>query len=327
MKKVIHKLFILIIGTIAVLCPCGNAFAIENVSNPDGGINVPTPYFRLLLNNSWTDWLKGDYNLGKNQFRIDQIRVSGDKSNTLGVFPYGRQTVYLRTQNCVFLDAAYKSGWSFEGVQIYNEKLHVANDYYDKPIAIYALTYRNNAGNVSSIDSAFNAHFYCTWDTSTELQPSIDVLTVATYPPTLSYTEQLNQIKSTLENIKNNSSNSAIIDQQQDFRDQDKSDMQDAQGDASTSGDDSASEANSQGQTLLQAFISFVQMLGNISPGSCSITLNTGYGFNLGNLDLCSISPPSSFQIISSLVAIGFFVPLSLACGRKIIELFRSFQT
>lgn len=112
----------------------------------------------------------------------------------------------------------------------------------------------------------------------------------------------------------------------EDQRDQDQQDMENAQGDASTDGSSSGSQATSSGQTLLQAFISFVTAITNASPSNCNINMNTGY-IDFGNVNLCALSPPPAFQVISSIVVIGFAVPLSLAASKKMIELFRSFQT
>ena len=80
------------------------------------------------------------------------------------------------------------------------------------------------------------------------------------------------------------------------------------------------------GQSLLQAFQSFLGALTNASPGNCNINMDTGF-IDFGVVNLCSISPPPAFQAISSIVVIGFAIPLSLACARKIIELFRGFQS
>lgn len=110
-------------------------------------------------------------------------------------------------------------------------------------------------------------------------------------------------------------------EQMQDSRDE----AEQAQQDAQNNGSSSQQQADSSGHTLLGALTSFVGAITNVSPGNCSFTLNTGYGFNLGEVNLCSISPPASFQVISSLVVIGFAVPLSISASKKMIELFRGF--
>lgn len=106
---------------------------------------------------------------------------------------------------------------------------------------------------------------------------------------------------------------------------QNKEETQQAQSDAQSAGNTAQSDASSAGQTLLGALTSFIGAITNASPGNCTLTLNTGYGFNLGDVNLCSISPPTSFQVISSLVVIGFAVPLSISASKKMIELFRGF--
>lgn len=116
-----------------------------------------------------------------------------------------------------------------------------------------------------------------------------------------------------------------LAEQQQANREEDQQNLEDAQTDAQTDASSSSADATASGQTLLQAFSSFVTALANASPSNCNINADMGH-LNLGTINLCQISPPQSFQVISSIVAIGFFVPLSIASARKMISMFRSFQ-
>lgn len=93
-----------------------------------------------------------------------------------------------------------------------------------------------------------------------------------------------------------------------------------------TASNSSSSEASAQGSTLLSAFQSFIGALTSASPSNCNINMDLG-NLDLGNANLCSISPPPAFQVISSIVLIGFCVPLSIATAKKLISLFRSFQS
>lgn len=140
----------------------------------------------------------------------------------------------------------------------------------------------------------------------------------ATQKEILNVLQQLN-----LNGIKTD--NSDITDQQQEFREQDQQDMQDAQDDSQNAGDSSSQEASDTGQTLLQAFISFVGAIASATPSNCNINMNTGF-IDFGIVDLCQLNPPPAFQVISSIVVIGFAVPLSISASKKMIELFRSFQ-
>lgn len=120
-------------------------------------------------------------------------------------------------------------------------------------------------------------------------------------------------------------SGAASVQQVKDEMDASRQEAEQAQQQSQTDGNSSQQQANSSGQTLLGALTSFIGAVTSASPGNCSLTLNTGYGFNLGKVNLCSISPPASFQVISSLVVIGFAVPLSITASKKMIELFRGF--
>ena len=143
--------------------------------------------------------------------------------------------------------------------------------------------------------------------------------------------QRLDDIKALLQELKNNSSNSAVVDaidsqtqQQKQQHDEDKQAIEDAQQDAQTGGSSSQTEATQTGSTLLQALTSFIGAISSASPSNCTIPMDTGF-INFGNVNLCQLSPPPAFQLISSIVVIGFAVPLSIAASKKMIELFRSF--
>lgn len=111
---------------------------------------------------------------------------------------------------------------------------------------------------------------------------------------------------------------SAINQQQQEAGEQ-------AQQDGNTAGSNSQSEAQQGGSTLMQGFSDFVGALTSSSASDCVLNGDIG-DFKMGNMDLCQISPPPAFQAISSIMVIGFVVPLSIATIRKFIGMFRSFQ-
>lgn len=150
-----------------------------------------------------------------------------------------------------------------------------------------------------------------------------------------SYLQQLNltldQIKSIVQQISTSSSQAGVIDaiddqteQEQQHYDEPRQEAQDAQQQAQTDGADSQADAQQGGQSLLAALISFIGAITNASPSNCNIPMDTGF-IDFGNVNLCSLTPPPAFQVISSIVVIGFAVPLSIAASKKMIELFRSF--
>lgn len=104
----------------------------------------------------------------------------------------------------------------------------------------------------------------------------------------------------------------------------DRDDLTDQQQDISDDADDSAQQAETAGTTLLGAFSSFVGALTNASPTNCVIDMDMG-NLDLGEVDLCQLSPPQPIPTIASIMLIAFCVPLSLATATKMINLFRSF--
>lgn len=141
--------------------------------------------------------------------------------------------------------------------------------------------------------------------------------------------KQLDEIHALIEEIKNKKSDNAgeVL---QDQRNEDKRDMNNAQSDASSSGSDSQSDAQNASSSLLSTLSTFIGALTDVSPSSCDLTLDTDYGgsskFGFGTLNLCALSPPPAFQVISSVVVIGFSIPLVVIALREMLSLIWSFQ-
>lgn len=114
------------------------------------------------------------------------------------------------------------------------------------------------------------------------------------------------------------------LDRQWQQEQDDRDDLTDQQQDISDDADDSAQQAETTGTTLLGAFSSFVGALTNASPTNCVIDMDMG-NLDLGEVDLCQLSPPQPIPTIASIMLIAFCVPLSLATATKMINLFRSF--
>lgn len=106
---------------------------------------------------------------------------------------------------------------------------------------------------------------------------------------------------------------------------EDRSNLESQSSSIDSDADSSSSDAESTGTTLLGAFSGFVSALTSASPSNCVFNMDLGR-LDMGNVDLCQLSPPTGFQAVGSVLLILFCVPLSIATGRKVISLFRSFQ-
>ena len=118
-----------------------------------------------------------------------------------------------------------------------------------------------------------------------------------------------------------------ILQEQNDRDQQDRDNMEQAVDDADAAGDSSQAQAESTGTTLLKGFTDFVSALTSASASNCVIRFDIMGHINGGDVDLCQLSLPAPLQVISSLILIGFCVPLSIATAKKVIALFRSFQS
>lgn len=121
------------------------------------------------------------------------------------------------------------------------------------------------------------------------------------------------------------SSIESALEEQNQKDDEDRSNLESQQESSSTDAGTSADAANQQGTTLLAAFTSFVNALTSATPSNCRLDMDLG-NLDMGNVDLCQLSPPAGFSALASVFMILFCVPLSIATARKVISLFRSFQ-
>lgn len=119
--------------------------------------------------------------------------------------------------------------------------------------------------------------------------------------------------------------NNTIINQNQTIIDQDNQDRSDLQ----NTSDNAESDAQQLGQGVTQASSSLILIIGNfistvLNPpqSDCVIDGNMG-NMDLGNIDLCSLSPPPAFSIIGSFIVLGMLIPLVLACIFKFISFLR----
>ena len=111
----------------------------------------------------------------------------------------------------------------------------------------------------------------------------------------------------------------------QELHDEEEEQLQDATDDAQDSSDSSQDSIDSASSSLFGVIRGFVTAITSTSAGSCSVNLNTNYGFNLGNVNLCSLNPPAGVTALLSVVAVFFFVPLAWSTVSQIIGMFRSF--
>lgn len=189
-------------------------------------------------------------------------------------------------------------------------------DYYTHMHIDLLVAYNGSASSITLDGDLFSAGSNVTY------MASLQVSRINWFEGHVSLVDILNY-------LENNDTAEAVreqTEQQQQYHDEEQQGLQDATDNADSAGDTSGSQAESQGSTLLKAFIDFVGALTGSTASDCVINADIG-DFKMGNIDLCQLSPPPAFQVITSIMVIGFTVPLSIALGKKMIALFRSFQT
>lgn len=104
---------------------------------------------------------------------------------------------------------------------------------------------------------------------------------------------------------------------------------QEAVDESQSAGSSSSSSASQGGANLLSAITGFFNVITSAQPSNCRFNapLNTYFGNERLNVDLCSLDLPSGIGALTSIIAIGILIPFAIHMFNKFIALFRSFQS
>ena len=92
------------------------------------------------------------------------------------------------------------------------------------------------------------------------------------------------------------------------------------------SSNDIGNSTNAETQSLLNAFGSFVSAIASISPSNCNVDFDLGH-IDFGEQNLCSVSVPTVFTTITSILVIMFTIPFVYHLVNRILGLIREMQT
>lgn len=287
-------------------------------------------YYRVHdVNAGWQSYRTGTYTDFPNSGFIDSIQFMNTNQGPLTIPENSIWSISFVSENCSFegttnnLSSNYgrymgmdteTTGYEYVTYYFYNNGPSLDGEFYTLPISV----------NCQS-NSRFKATTFYSFVKLDANENQID------------YTSALNDIKDGVSSLSETvdlwfsnidediSGTSDAVERQTELIQEQQTNIEHAQTDAEVSGDDSAANAQATGSSLLSVFSSFVNALTNVSPkNNCYITVDLGH-IDFGRLNLCELSPPAEFQIISSLIVIGFSVPVSLMLVNKMISLFRGF--
>lgn len=291
-------------------------------------------YYRVHdVNAGWQSYRTGTYTDFPNSGFIDSIQFMNTNQGPLRIPENSIWSISFVSENCSFegttnnLSSNYgrymgmdteTTGYEYVTYYFYNNGPSLDGEFYTLPISVNC-----------QANSRFKATTFYSFVKLDASEGQID------YTSALNdLTDAMNNLRIDLEgyfvNIDEDVAGAAdAIDRQTEAEQQRYEEQQtnvtNAQTDAETNGDQSASSAEATGTSLLGVFMQFVNALTNVNPKSnCYINADLGH-LDLGRLDLCSSSPPREFQFISSLIVIGFSVPVSIMLVKKMISLFRGF--
>lgn len=341
-------LFILLAFVVASLCSYQNASA---YSFPSGWVVNTTsaaPYFRIKVNNAYSAWATGTQlnPAGTGWRTIQGFDLRNSDQTALSIPGKSIYSIQVITRNCgtngfrpeVSDDRSYMKLIGLESSSLNNYEI-VRGD----GVLTTFWFFSDTTEDFSPLNWYIPLNFSC--NASANGDAWLQVVDFTTYKPqagaggqTIDYTSAIQDVVDAVNNLNTDFSsletqitalNQKLQNQTEQERqqyEQPRSEAQGAQSDANIQGSASASDATTQGQTLLGALSSLISAL-RVSPSaSCVLDLDLG-NVDFGQVDLCSLTPPPAFQVISSLVVIGFAIPLSLAAAHKMINLFRSFTS
>lgn len=259
--------------------------------------SAQTVFYFNLSNSSYISFgnvnLVGRYVLSSDSGSIQVQTVNCSLSYNQDLNP--PNTVYV-TVECP--QVTYKgNGWSYKWADLNVGDLNTTNNV-NSP---YFVRYRD--GGPFRISANVGQYIVSSSDNATELA--------------------LEQITSQNQTIINQ--NQTIIDQNQTIIDQDNQDRQDLQNqvnDSSDTADDLSDDIGNASSSLLTIIGNFVNVIINPPQRDCVINGDMGH-MNLGQIDLCQLSLPTSFQIISTLLMIGFIIPFAYSLISTFLSLLK----
>lgn len=310
----------------------------SSLSMPNGWVsstNISTPYFRYLMSNgnftAWSTQVMYEFN-NSSVLTISGVELKNTNQTQFLLPANSIYAITMQSEKCVF--RGYRPGTDYNWANFIGFETGSGNGRDN-----WTFYFFNGNGGQAVSPNPMNLGLSFNCQTGAQLQVSSFVA----FSPasggggsSIDYSSALHDILDAVEDLNTTYSsletqivalNTKIQQQtaqQQQQYEQPRTEATNAQTGAGTSGSASASDAATQGGTLLQGVTALVSAL-NVSPKStCVIRLDLGNA-DFGDADLCSLQPPPGFQVISSLVVIGFAVPLSLAAAHKMVELFEGF--
>lgn len=113
-----------------------------------------------------------------------------------------------------------------------------------------------------------------------------------------------------------------LLQQQIDRDNQDRDDISQSKDDADATAEDLSQDIDNASSSLLTIIGNFVNVIINPPQRDCVIDGDMGH-MNLGQIDLCELSLPPSFQVISTLLMIGFIIPFAYSLISTFLSLLK----
>lgn len=112
------------------------------------------------------------------------------------------------------------------------------------------------------------------------------------------------------------------LKEQNDKDDQDRADIQSQQSDSEDGAEDSAEAITNASDSLLAVIGNFVNIVINPPRRDCTISGDMGH-MDLGQIDLCQLTPPPAISVIATLLIIGFVIPFAYGIISTVLNLLK----
>lgn len=133
-------------------------------------------------------------------------------------------------------------------------------------------------------------------------------------------TSGLGEINQSINNVNNQ------LEEMNDRDAQDREDLQNSSDSASDSADDLGNDVDDAGEQLLYVLTNFYGLFLNPPSSDCTIDGDTGF-IDLGDIDLCYLSPPPAVSILATLLLIGLVIPFAVSAISTLIKLLEGVYT
>lgn len=306
MKKLIIGIFI---SLCAIFLMSHNVSAFSVNQNVDVIQTIYNPRTSFYNGSTWTPYAFGFQRLTKDSGNFTQMRISKADFTNVDSFKVGDYLIlngFITINNVVEGLPEYSGfiGSNYQNVNcpIIDLQFGAYQDYVDYSDGNYVYWKRSDFQLTCKIVNS-------NYNLSTNFRLNPDVINTGGTRLNISF-------------------NSGIYATPGSDAEKEQAATQDAANNSQNAGDSSTSDSQGATSNLLSVFTGFANVITNASATNCVINapLNTTFGNQNLNVDLCALSLPPAIGALTSIIAVMVVVPFAISMFNKFIGIMEGFQ-